>query len=137
MKFIRQHQTETIADNTGDPWRDVTVSADGQNIQSSPSQPILVGDGFHCSDLGTAAGQVDRTIAHVQKVALSYMKTWLADWRPSSNSTVVRRSIGLVQGGRGAAKRTSSIADWGVTPEILQVLDAKPLSAWSRGAGTF
>jgi hypothetical protein len=69
--------------DTGDPWRDVTVSADGQNIQSSPTQPIFVSDGFHCSDLSTAAGRVDPTIAHVQSEALSYMKTWLADWKPS------------------------------------------------------
>ncbi|TFY55376.1 hypothetical protein EVG20_g9337 [Dentipellis fragilis] len=69
--------------DTGDPWRDATVSADNHTVASTPSQPIFVGDGFHCSDLKTSAAQVDPTIAKVQTAALGYMKTWLAEWRPA------------------------------------------------------
>jgi hypothetical protein len=67
----------------GDPWRGATVSADGLSIPSTPSQPIVVADGFHCSDLSTRAASVDQTIAAVQKQALGYMSTWLAQWQSS------------------------------------------------------
>ena len=127
--------TDIMADNTGDPWRDVTVSADGQHIKSTTSQPIYVSDGFHCSDLGTAAARVDPTIARVQSQALSYMKTWLAEWKSSSNNNIVRRSPNLIHRARGIAKSTSVLSGWSMTPEI-QVLSAKPLTAWSRGSGT-
>lgn len=69
---------------TEDPWRDATVSADGLSIQSTALKPIAVGDGFHCSDLGAAAGTIDKTIAAVQKHALSSMKDWLSGWKANS-----------------------------------------------------
>jgi len=43
-------------------------------------QPIYLSDGFHCSDLQTANGVVDPTVANVQSAALAYMKMWLVDW---------------------------------------------------------
>ncbi|KIM91231.1 hypothetical protein PILCRDRAFT_59170 [Piloderma croceum F 1598] len=107
-----------FANGQRDPWRDVTVSADGQNIQSSPTQPIFVSDGFHCSDLSTAAGLVDPTIAHVQSEALSYMKTWLADWKPSSNGPVVQRSTEIAYDVvKGSGKR-GPLAGRGMLPTI-------------------
>ncbi|KZP20128.1 peptidase S28 [Athelia psychrophila] len=39
-----------IANGQRDPWRYATVSSGDVNIISTPTQPILVGDGFHCSD---------------------------------------------------------------------------------------
>ncbi len=67
---------------TGDPWRDATVSADGTHFPSTPSQPIAVSNGFHCSDLIVLAGEDDPTVLAVQKRALVSMKTWLADFKP-------------------------------------------------------
>lgn len=96
----------------------MTLSADGLNVQSTPTQPIVVGDGFHCSDLGTSSAKVDPTIAHVQAESLKYMKTWLAAWKPSNSSSSSRR----------AARD--------LTPGIQLIGGSKPTSAWSRGSGT-
>ncbi|KAH9917352.1 serine carboxypeptidase S28-domain-containing protein [Fomitopsis serialis] len=49
-----------------DPWRVATVSADGTACQSTAMQPIVMGDGYHCSDMDAANGEVDSTIAAVQ-----------------------------------------------------------------------
>ena len=68
----------------GDPWREATVSAEGLQIQSTSSQPIGLSNGFHCTDLGTKAGQVDATIGAVQQQALASMKDWLSAWVPTS-----------------------------------------------------
>ncbi|KAH8118755.1 peptidase S28 [Phellopilus nigrolimitatus] len=72
-----------FANGQRDPWRDATVSSDFHTRQSTSSQPIAVGDGFHCSDLSTAAGKVDTTILAVQEKALALMKTWLSTWSPT------------------------------------------------------
>ena len=97
----------------------MTLSADGLNVQSTSTQPIVVGDGYHCSDLGTKAGKVDSTVANVQTQSLKYMKTWLAAWTPSYNSSSRRR------------------ATRNLTPEIQLIGGDKPTSAWSRGSGFF
>lgn len=68
----------------GDPWLDATVSAQGVNLTTSAGQPIAMSDGFHCSDLYTANGAVDPTVASVQNQALSDIQGWLGDWQPSS-----------------------------------------------------
>ncbi|KIL68178.1 hypothetical protein M378DRAFT_158717 [Amanita muscaria Koide BX008] len=65
-----------------DPWREATMSAAPVTVKSSAEQPIEMSDGFHCSDLRTAAGVVDSTVLSVQNGALGYMKTWLAEWSP-------------------------------------------------------
>ncbi|EGN95063.1 hypothetical protein SERLA73DRAFT_187354 [Serpula lacrymans var. lacrymans S7.3] len=70
-----------FANGLRDPWREATVSADGLNKPSTDTQPIYEGDGFHCSDLITENGVVDDTIAKVQTAGLSYMKTWLSQWK--------------------------------------------------------
>ena len=96
----------------------MTLSADGIYVQSTPTQPIIVGDGYHCSDLGTKAAEVDPTIAHVQAQSLKYMKTWLAAWEPSSNSSYSWR----------VARDLS--------PGTQLIGGNKPTSAWSRSSGT-
>ncbi|KAH8995335.1 serine carboxypeptidase S28-domain-containing protein [Lactarius akahatsu] len=71
-----------------DPWRDATVSADGIHIESTPEQPIVESDGFHCSDLETANGLADPTVLNVQTQALGYVKEWLRNWKaPGANIT--------------------------------------------------
>ncbi|KAG2127725.1 serine carboxypeptidase S28-domain-containing protein [Suillus bovinus] len=72
-----------FANGLRDPWREVTVSADGLDKANTTSMPIYEGDGFHCSDLITENGVVDQTIAVVQEAGLMYMKEWLAEWTPS------------------------------------------------------
>jgi len=96
-------------------------------MSNHPRQPILVSDGFRCFNLRVASAQIDQTIAHVQSEALSYMKAWLTDWKPSSNSIVVQRSTEMVHGARDADKH---LAGRGLIPS-LQPLDAKPVNAWS------
>jgi hypothetical protein len=64
----------------GDPWREATMSASTQNLQSTPLQPILISDGFHTSDLGIANGKVDASVGEVQKEALKYFSTWISQW---------------------------------------------------------
>ena len=91
-----------------DPWRDATVSSDFHMRQSTAEQPIAIGDGFHCSDLSTANAQVDATVAKVQAEALANMKTWLAEWTPSTSN----------------AKRDA--------PDTVGSPVAKPISAWMR-----
>ena len=57
------------------------MSATRATVQSSVDQPIMLSDGFHCSDL-SAKNAVDPTVHAVQVSALAYMKTWLAEWTP-------------------------------------------------------
>ncbi|KAJ7591592.1 serine carboxypeptidase S28-domain-containing protein [Mycena floridula] len=75
-----------FANGIRDPWRDATVSAEGLHLKSSPKMPIALGDGFHGSDLVYAYALVDPSIAAIQTEALQYMKTWLATWKPSTQS---------------------------------------------------
>ncbi|KAG6839817.1 hypothetical protein C0991_011337 [Blastosporella zonata] len=84
-----------FANGIRDPWKDATVSAAGITVTSTASQPIEVGDGFHCSDLITSRGTVDPTIRAVQVKALSFMQTWLATWKPQtgSNGTSAKKSV--------------------------------------------
>ena len=76
----------------GDPWREATVSADGVDVQSTPSQPVAVGDGYHYSDLLTRNAPVDATIKKVQSEGLASMKAWLADWTPTSSKRELDRA---------------------------------------------
>ncbi|CCL98275.1 uncharacterized protein FIBRA_00269 [Fibroporia radiculosa] len=66
-----------FANGLRDPWREATVSADGLGRSSTPWQPIVEGDGFHCSDLLTGNAEVDSTIATVQADGLAAMAAWL------------------------------------------------------------
>ncbi|KAH9839119.1 peptidase S28 [Rhodofomes roseus] len=71
-----------FANGERDPWRDVTISADGTDFKSTSTQPIVMGDGFHCSDMFAPNGEVDSTIAAVQAQGLATMKSWLETWEP-------------------------------------------------------
>ena len=97
----------------GDPWRDATVSSDFHTRQSTDSQPIAISDGFHGSDLISAAG-VDPTILAVQQEALSKIKEWLSAWTPSSACEEVKRDEPI------STQSQSRIV--------------KPLNSWSRRA---
>jgi len=83
--WFMQNNRLVFANGKRDPWREATVSADGTNFRSTPEQPILEGDGFHCSDLLAQSGEVDPTIAAVQSSVLSYMKEWIAGFEPASS----------------------------------------------------
>ncbi|THH18761.1 hypothetical protein EUX98_g8903 [Antrodiella citrinella] len=72
-----------FANGQRDPWREATVSADGQHFQSTAGQPIAVGNGYHCSDLATANAAVDSTIKAVQVKALAAIKPWIASYKTS------------------------------------------------------
>lgn len=81
--------------NSGDPWRDATVSADGTAFPSTPQQPIAVGDGFHCSDMSTLDGTIDPTIKAVQTKALQSIHGWLQGFKPSKRK--VQRRVSRVE----------------------------------------
>ncbi|KAH9947174.1 peptidase S28 [Amylocystis lapponica] len=71
-----------FANGLSDPWLEATVSANGTDFQSTSTQPIAVGNGFHTSDMIMVNGVVDATVAAVQAQGLAAMKAWLADWTP-------------------------------------------------------
>ncbi|KAI0345812.1 peptidase S28 [Trametopsis cervina] len=72
-----------IANGHRDPWREATTSATLSPTSSTPSQPIAISDGFHCSDLITANAKVDGTVLGVQTQALKAMAGWLEGFEPS------------------------------------------------------
>jgi hypothetical protein len=96
------------------------VSSDWINRQSTPPQPIYEGDGFHCSDLGTASGLVDSTVGAVQTAALADIKNWLTAWQPTSSLVV-----------KSAAGGSVSIPQAGSTVDI-----PKPINVFFKSSGT-
>jgi len=103
-----------------DPWKDATVSATRAHVGSTPQQPIAVGDGFHCSDLGTASGIADPTVRAVQLQALGYMKIWLATWKPSPEP-----QTGItIQANEAPAEK-----------QVVLDVNVKPINAFVKGAG--
>ncbi|KAF8743831.1 hypothetical protein AX14_000237 [Amanita brunnescens Koide BX004] len=83
-----------FANGQRDPWREATMSAAPVTVKSTAYQPIMIGDGFHCSDLKAVSGQDDPTVRAVQESALAYMKTWLAEWTPPTQvSTNAKRTV--------------------------------------------
>ncbi|KAJ7126407.1 serine carboxypeptidase S28-domain-containing protein [Mycena crocata] len=75
-----------FANGQRDPWRYATVSAPGVTVQSTPSQPIAVGEGYHCADLcstATKEGLTNPTVAAVQSQGLASIKSWIAAWKPA------------------------------------------------------
>ncbi|KAL0576862.1 hypothetical protein V5O48_005127 [Marasmius crinis-equi] len=81
-----------FANGQRDPWREATVAAEGLNKQSTDRQVLTMSDGFHCSDLSTATGAIDSTVAAVQKKALETFKGWLAEWPGNEAKQMARRS---------------------------------------------
>jgi hypothetical protein len=89
--------------SAGDPWRYATVSAPGVTVQSTPKQPVAVGEGYHCADLRacpsfhlqpadpqthatltvTREGAANPTVAAVQAHGLASIQTWIAAWKPA------------------------------------------------------
>ncbi|KAJ7124302.1 serine carboxypeptidase S28-domain-containing protein, partial [Mycena epipterygia] len=67
-----------FANGERDPWRYSTVSAPGVTLQSTPSQPIAVGEGYHCADLLTQEGSANPSVAAVQALGLTSIKNWIA-----------------------------------------------------------
>ncbi|KIY73984.1 peptidase S28 [Cylindrobasidium torrendii FP15055 ss-10] len=70
-----------FANGERDPWKEATVSAVGVELESTDRMPIVVSDGFHCSDLRVSNSVGDATIADVQSQALAYFATWLSEYR--------------------------------------------------------
>jgi hypothetical protein len=95
------------------------MSALGLNAKSTLSQPIALSDGFHCSDFGASAAQVDPTIATVHKQALESFRMWLATWKPTGQGRPVASPRSLPQPAR----------------KVSQPVISKQLSAWLKGAG--
>jgi hypothetical protein len=71
-----------ILNTKGDPWRDATMSARGQQPRVTSKQQVHLTDGFHCSDL-TLDGAVDPSIAEVHRKAVESMRKWLRSYRPT------------------------------------------------------
>ncbi|KAJ7625515.1 serine carboxypeptidase S28-domain-containing protein [Roridomyces roridus] len=69
-----------FANGERDPWRYSTVSAPGVILKSTPSQPIAVGEGYHCADLSTAEGTANPSVLAVQQQGLASMKSWITAW---------------------------------------------------------
>ncbi|RDB19887.1 putative extracellular serine carboxypeptidase [Hypsizygus marmoreus] len=109
-----------FANGQRDPWKDATMSASRIHVKSTPQQPIALGGGFHCSDLGTASGNVDATVRAVQVQALASMKTWLATWRPNPKPHVSE------VGEKSAPVFAKHAAD---------IHAIKPINAFLKGAG--
>ncbi|KAI0029922.1 serine carboxypeptidase S28-domain-containing protein [Vararia minispora EC-137] len=70
-----------------DPWRDATMSADGVTPKGTDPSFIGLSDGFHCSDLSTANGIVDKTVLTVQTTALGKIHEWLQEFKPAAAAT--------------------------------------------------
>ncbi|KAJ7724875.1 serine carboxypeptidase S28-domain-containing protein [Mycena metata] len=99
-----------FANGQRDPWRYSTVSAPGVVLKSTPSQPIAVGEGYHCADLLTREGTANPTVLAVQDHGLASIKSWIAAWKPAK----AKRSVEELE-----------------TRELRTGL-AKPLQGWFR-----
>jgi len=55
------------------------MSSDFHARSSTSSQPVFVGNGFHCSDLLTRAA-VDPTVADVTAAGVATISNWLLEW---------------------------------------------------------
>ncbi|KAG6833973.1 hypothetical protein H0H93_012846 [Arthromyces matolae] len=108
-----------FANGIRDPWKDATVSSVDVSVPSTDSQPIAVGDGFHCSDLLTESGTVDSTVRAVQVKALSSMKEWIADYKPQKKGH-----------GTTAARSSPNTSNQPPRKHFM-----KPINAFGKGAG--
>ncbi|KAI9063967.1 peptidase S28 [Trametes sanguinea] len=76
-------QRLVFANGLNDPWREATVAADGSPNTGSDSQPHLLSDGFHCTDMLVREGAASAKVKSVQDAAVAYMREWFAQWTPS------------------------------------------------------
>ena len=68
----------------GDPWKEATVAADGCANSGSDTQPHLLSDGFHCSDMLVREGAASASVKTVQDSAVSYVAQWISEWQPTA-----------------------------------------------------
>ena len=121
--------------STGDPWRDATVSSQFHTRISTDTQPIVLSDGFHCSDLSTAAAAVDATIKVVQEAALAKMMEWLSEWKPKAGAGLGKRTNREVEGEGEVTKEERAGLE--LESELERRADeaiTKPVNAWLRGS---
>ena len=91
-----------------DPWKEATLSATGTNFPSTRERPVVVHNGFHCSDLSAASARADESIGKSQQQAFASIKRWLGSWKPGNGTgPTVPRSPSLPYAGRKSA--TSSV----------------------------
>lgn len=83
--FLKTLSTESNSRRLEDPWREATLSSDFHTRVSTASQPIYVGNGFHCSDL-IVKSEVDPTIKTVIDAGVATLSNWLTEW-PSGSKT--------------------------------------------------
>ncbi|GJJ15866.1 hypothetical protein Clacol_010144 [Clathrus columnatus] len=76
-----------VANGKQDPWREATLSSDFHTRVSTSSQPIYVGNGFHCSDLIVQSG-IDPTIKAVIDAGVATLSNWLTEWPGSKAKTM-------------------------------------------------
>lgn len=115
-----------FANGIRDPWREATLSASTHLVPSTDSQPIVLSNGFHCSDLGTISAMVDPTIGAVHTKALAAMKKWLAEWEPHQNEY-------SHDGHHIQSSSSAGILDLGLTHN----LNSKPINAFAKDVGVF
>ncbi|KAI0797048.1 serine carboxypeptidase S28-domain-containing protein [Abortiporus biennis] len=69
-----------------DEWKEMTISASGANRVGTDMQPIVLNNGFHCSDM-LMSNAIDDSIGKVQQAVLSTMTKWLGEWRANGTQT--------------------------------------------------
>ncbi|KAM5545186.1 hypothetical protein V8D89_001297 [Ganoderma adspersum] len=73
-----------FASGTRDPWKEATVAADECANWGSDSQPHLLSDGFHCSDMLIREGVASASVKSVQDTAVSYIAQWISQWKATT-----------------------------------------------------
>jgi hypothetical protein len=126
-----------IANGKQDPWKEATLSSDFHPRKSTDRQPIVVSNGFHCSDLGVR-NSVDPTIKQVQDLAVSYFGKWMQEYyaahpntpNPNANSTTPAPPSTIPQG------PTSTIPDSiiGARPSAVPGNVTEPMTPPQTGA---
>ncbi|TFL05775.1 peptidase S28 [Pterulicium gracile] len=110
-----------------DPWKDATLSAEGVKVQSTPSQPIILNNGFHCSDMQTVHGALDSSIAAVHRQALTSMHEWLSAYVPPE--AAYRRQSAIAPPNSFGPGSDNPECDADMPPERV----TKPINAWIKG----
>lgn len=72
-----------FANGMRDPWLQATLSADGLDVQNTSDRIVMLSDGFHISDLYTANGVVDASVARVQQAGMEALARWVSEWKPT------------------------------------------------------
>ncbi|TRM65202.1 peptidase S28 [Schizophyllum amplum] len=78
--WTMQGERMIFGNGNNDTWREASMSAQQTDIPvSTVSQPIFLGNGFHCSEV-IARASVDPTVAQIQQQILEIVGGWLGDW---------------------------------------------------------